>query len=812
MRKNKVFTIGLVLFMGLQLVMVIPFLPSQFVSADIDTLTLEDDFEEKYYNNIYSQYENASIVYDFSNSQNTTLRPNGVGTFSNLNIFGDTPAWRCVDEDPTDENTTRVYPNNDITEYDTYQAADHTTEVEDITNVRIYVRAFEYGGQTDFIRTVIRVSSINYYGSSTPIINSYQDYYTDYLLNPEDNEVWEWSDIDAIEIGIEMTNDDLSPRCTQVYIVVYYETGTEIGSTTTYKQQDTSYYRAYGGLYSYFHNVSRNHTEYEVTVKHNSSIIINFVTLNIFPQAMSFFIYFNCYYNISLFIGEEEHVLLTHDYSIDDWKYIGIRLNRRDYLITDLNADFYLKIYPIENNNTHDVFYMDNLKVKYTDPEPVINYRSWCHGGEEYNDWVLINDTTSSFYAITTDEHPAGWLEDGTSDKWAYRTASNRILSRGMTLYNAWTLHDWEVDNTLVIFTDINFTTDREYYISDVTYFFNNVGNGLSQVNRILRLFIDNVNVYDVGNFSFISDSSSFLGEYYELSHKVELVQINEHTMQYASSFANLFTNITDWRPMIFPINEDIQVGFNIMRYTQQTQYVAGGSASTNPIIFQKTLVDIHNTPISDLTIPDIEGGFFRNIWNILMDYIGEYTGLKGLIWQWEQLERAYQEAMIDVLNDIVEGIDTANWLDDFYNDIQDIQDTYADGIVSTWRNLFNQDDMDGLSDRFDLRWGSRFERAARGETSIFTKIIGRIFGEDVGIIPQLIWQFFINFKNWAVIGFVMFIVMFMKALMKRDYDRVKGIVSGSISVIMFIVKMIQWIIGFVIKILTMIGGFIPFT
>jgi len=788
MRKTKIFAIGLLLFMVLPLFILTPFSPNQFVSADIDTVTLEDDFEEKYYNNIYSQYENATITVP----QNSfTLRPNALGTHNQLQTAGDDPAWRCIDDVSPDDDDTWVGSTSLIVE----QTA--TANIEDlgsvsgtIQNVTIYFHAKKTINDGYYYLT-IRTSDGNLYNTSIPINNA-------------------WITYEVVLGGSTMKLDTYSARLSQVYCIVYTDPDAELGSTTTYKKQDTSYYRAFGGLYSYFHNVSRNYTSFGEIIKHNSSIIIDFMTLNIFPQALVFFLYFNCFYNISLFIGTEEYVLKTHNYSIEDWKYIDIRLERKDYLITDINADFYIKIYPIENNNTHDVFYMDNLKVRYTDPEQAIDYSHRCVVGEQYDDYVSINATSSSFYAKGTGVNPAGWLDYYTTQAWRYETHSNTIMSRGMKLNNFWTLYDYEPVNDFFVDTEINMTIDKEYYIYDSLHFIATGSAGKVSVSRQLYLYIDNNLILYMYNQSIID--KGFPNDYYELSHIIELNQLNEHTMQYASSFSNFYTNITDWRPLIFSINEDIQFGLNIMSYTQMTHYTVDVESASNPTIFQKTIVDIHNSPISDFTIPDIEGGFFRSIWERLLYYIGRSTGIEGLLWQQLNLERAYNELMIDMINDLIEGVDNPNWLEDYYQDIQDIQDTYAGGIVSTWRNLFSNDDYSGLETRFDNRWGGLFRKATQGEESFFTRMFGRIFGENIGFIPQLIWSFFGNFINWIVIFFVMFLVMFMKAIMKRDYDRVKGIIGGSISVILFIVQVVKWFIGFIIRILTMIGGFIPFT
>jgi len=812
MRKSKMFALGLVVFMGLQLFMAIPFLPNQLVSADIDTWTLEDDFEERYYNNIYSQYENATATIDQSS---TTFRPNAVGTYSELEDYGDTPNWECVDDVSPDDDTTYVATTSTVAvQRDTYNVPDHTTETQTIINVTFYVRAKKTGAGSDAY-LIVYDNGLKIY-QSIPINFAWNTYSYGYTLNPSDTEAWEWDDIDTLEIGIEMEYDGGHPRCTQVYMVVYHETDVSVSSTTTYKKQETSYYRAYGGLYSYLHNVTQNYTQHDILITHNSSIIINFLTLNIFPQALVFFLYFNCFYNISLFIGTEEYVLKTHDYSINDWKYIDIRLNRRDYLITDLNADFYIKIYPIENNNTHDVFYMDNLKVRYTDPEQAIDYNHNCVVGDQYNNFVSINATTSSFYAEGTGVNPNGWLDYYTTQAWRYETSSNAVISRGMKLANLWTLNQYDSVNDFLVYTKINMTIDKEYYLYEILHFIATGSAGKVSIGRQLFLYIDNALTYEMYNQTIMD--KGFIYNYYELNYIIDLAQLNEKTMRYHSAFNNLYTNQTDWKPLFFPINEEIQSGLNVLQYEQLTHYTVDVESYSDPIIFQKVSREIHNTPLDDMmdvidTTTGI-GRLFRDIWDKMAVYFEMYLNGSAYAYIWQNDARNLEliEVLIERLTNLEEYIDDPNWIEEFWDDIQNIQDTYADGIVTTWRNLFGDNDFSGLESRFDERWGGLVSRGAKGGDSIFTRLFGRIFGEDVGLIPQLIFEFFNNFKNWIVIFFVMYIIMVMRSIMKRDYDKVRSEIGTFVSIIVFIVKLVQWLIGFVIRILTMIGGFIPFT
>jgi len=156
------------------------------------------------------------------------IRPTGVGNTTDLTPYGETNNWECVDEVSSDGDTTRVYPSGlPNTEYDTYQMANHTSETEPITNVRVHVVAEKIttgGGANDATRTVLRSGGTDYYGSSETLTgDTYIEYYTDYSQNPADTEDWEWADIDALEAGIELYgHGTVSPRGTQVFVTITY--------------------------------------------------------------------------------------------------------------------------------------------------------------------------------------------------------------------------------------------------------------------------------------------------------------------------------------------------------------------------------------------------------------------------------------------------------------------------------------------------------------------------------------------------------------------------------------------------------------
>lgn len=151
-----------------------------------------------------------------------TIRPTGAGNSTNLTP--NTGAnWECIDESTPDEDSTYVENGDSGYATDTYQTADHTTETGTITNVRIYCRV-KIGSIGGDGQIVVRSGGTDYATDIAPT-TSYDDYYKDYTDNPADSAAWEWSDIAALEVGVNLsggTGSSRYARCTQVWAVVTY--------------------------------------------------------------------------------------------------------------------------------------------------------------------------------------------------------------------------------------------------------------------------------------------------------------------------------------------------------------------------------------------------------------------------------------------------------------------------------------------------------------------------------------------------------------------------------------------------------------
>ncbi len=152
-----------------------------------------------------------------------TIRPNAAGTFSEWVPVGDSPNYRCVDEETRDDDATYV---GDAAgkKSDSYNLQDHTTETGNITNVRVVAWAYDAAGPENIHLTVV-IGGTEYLGAKQALTGSYAQYTEDWPQNPATSADWTWSDIDALEAGIysvatgKWTGD---VHVTQLYVEVTY--------------------------------------------------------------------------------------------------------------------------------------------------------------------------------------------------------------------------------------------------------------------------------------------------------------------------------------------------------------------------------------------------------------------------------------------------------------------------------------------------------------------------------------------------------------------------------------------------------------
>ena len=165
------------------------------------------------------------------------LRPNGAGNETSIaSQYPDsTYHWDKVDEVSPDEDTTYVYTSNNGYQQDLY-ALDNPSSYDPgdtITNVRVTARCKEItsGGK---IKLSIRTNSTDYLGSEQVITDAYVDYTEDWSLNPNTGLTWTNLEIETLEAGVSVTNDDgNASHSTQVFVTLTYTEGTTTSTSTT---------------------------------------------------------------------------------------------------------------------------------------------------------------------------------------------------------------------------------------------------------------------------------------------------------------------------------------------------------------------------------------------------------------------------------------------------------------------------------------------------------------------------------------------------------------------------------------------------
>lgn len=180
---------------------------------------------------IWSDIDNLQIGAECSSpSINTpqilTIRPNAAGDITQLTPEGDTPNWKCVDEETKDDMTTFVYhPPLGAELEDLYNLANHTTESGVISKITVFVWVYPYDVNDRRAKTAIKIGGSTHYGSYNYVTKRVWTLIsTTYNLNPTTSLAWTWNDIDNLQAGIYLAAPGAAKtfRCTQVYVAVHH--------------------------------------------------------------------------------------------------------------------------------------------------------------------------------------------------------------------------------------------------------------------------------------------------------------------------------------------------------------------------------------------------------------------------------------------------------------------------------------------------------------------------------------------------------------------------------------------------------------
>ncbi len=168
-----------------------------------------------------------------------TLRPSAAGSETSIDYQYPSGGehWDKVDEADADDDTT--YVNDDgmgVYVRDLYNIPDHTTETGTINFIRIYFRCKKESGiYNGYAKPSLRSNSTVTDGTQITLTTSWVTYSQQWNTNPADDEEWEWTDIDALQIGVSLK--PYTPYgtvfCTQVYVEVDYSAAVAHEKTLT---------------------------------------------------------------------------------------------------------------------------------------------------------------------------------------------------------------------------------------------------------------------------------------------------------------------------------------------------------------------------------------------------------------------------------------------------------------------------------------------------------------------------------------------------------------------------------------------------
>jgi len=133
-----------------------------------------------------------------------TLRPNGAGNYTDFTPSAGSNYENVDDVVDIDDDTT--YNSHDVaTEKDSYALADMPVNVGNVHGIQINTTMRKDDAAAKEAKPFLRTNSVDYpQGSAINLWDSYVSTRNIVELNPNDSAVWEKTDVDALEIGLEI--------------------------------------------------------------------------------------------------------------------------------------------------------------------------------------------------------------------------------------------------------------------------------------------------------------------------------------------------------------------------------------------------------------------------------------------------------------------------------------------------------------------------------------------------------------------------------------------------------------------------------
>lgn len=153
------------------------------------------------------------------------LRPSAAGTYTQLSVNTGSN-YNAVHDESSDSDSTYVYTTSTSSRYDTYNIPDTTLSGLTIQSITVHIVArgtsISYDG---YARPTILIGGTRYYPSNyIDLTTSYAEYTNSWTTNPNGGSAWTWTDINNLEIGVQMyaSVSGYQTRCTQVWVEITY--------------------------------------------------------------------------------------------------------------------------------------------------------------------------------------------------------------------------------------------------------------------------------------------------------------------------------------------------------------------------------------------------------------------------------------------------------------------------------------------------------------------------------------------------------------------------------------------------------------
>jgi len=162
----------------------------------------------------------------FREADQVTILPEAAGQYAEWDSTypSGTLHWECCDDDPADDDDSYVRTANNSWQREAYNLGDPVDQ-GNIAWVRVYIRArIDTAGPSPYIRTLIRTYGVDYSSPDKALTSSYQDFYTQYDINPFTGLSWTWDSVKSLQAGaIGRSFGGGCTSLTAVWVVVNYD-------------------------------------------------------------------------------------------------------------------------------------------------------------------------------------------------------------------------------------------------------------------------------------------------------------------------------------------------------------------------------------------------------------------------------------------------------------------------------------------------------------------------------------------------------------------------------------------------------------